>query len=218
MNITDDSTMAQALKALWQKHAGVPEEGTEDAGRWEVLRRAAAAQGEGVAFDEWVLEQEARLDERGMLIDIRNAERRQAAAMEQIADAVEAQRLNHVASLTVGELMAALQPLMDGEADAGDDYAELDVETHEDTDAGRTDHYTLLLEDGMRATVTTWHDDGGTGAYVMAPVDDLFAPNPQALHDLASRFRAYAKAFDNLAELWDADRRTGVIPTVESVR
>ena len=82
MNMSDDSTMSpvQALKALWQKHAGVPEEGTEDAGRWEVLRRAAAAQGEGVAFDEWVLEQEARLDERGMLIDIRNAERRQAAA------------------------------------------------------------------------------------------------------------------------------------------
>ena len=71
MNMSDDSTLSpvQALKALWQKHAGVPEEGTEDAGRWEVLRRAAAAQGEGVAFDEWVLEQEARLDERGMLID-----------------------------------------------------------------------------------------------------------------------------------------------------
>lgn len=83
----------------------------------------------------------------------RDAERRQAAALEQIADAVEAQRLNHVASLTVGELMAALQPLMDGEADADDDYAELDTETHEDTNAGRTDYYTLLLEDGMRAHV-----------------------------------------------------------------
>lgn len=83
----------------------------------------------------------------------RDAERRQAAALEQIADAVEAQRLNHVASLTVGELMAALQPLMDGEADADDGYAELDTETHEDTNAGRTDYYTLLLEDGMRAHV-----------------------------------------------------------------
>lgn len=218
MNISDDSTMAQALKALWQKHAGVPEEGTEDAGRWEVLRRAAAAQGEGVAFDEWVLEQESRLDERGMLIDIRNAERRQAAALEQIAEAVEAQRLNHVASLTVGELMAALKPVMADTAEADDDYAELDVETHEDEAAGRTDYYTLLLEDGMRATVTTWKEDGSTGFYVGFPDDDLFASNPTALHDLADRFRSYAKAFDHVATLWDADRRTGVIPTKDAER
>lgn len=155
---------------------------------------------------------------KGNIGGVVNAISKQTEALEQIAQSVEAQRLNHVASLPVGELMDGVQALMDDTADAGDDYAELDVETHEDEAAGRTDHYTMLLEDGMRATVTTWHDDGGTGAYVMAPVDDLFAPNPQALHDLASRFRSYARAFDHLAELWDADRRTGVIPTVESVR
>lgn len=155
---------------------------------------------------------------KGNIGGVVNAISKQTEALEQIAEAVEAQRLNHVASLTVGELMAALKPAIADTADAGDDYAELDVETHEDEAAGRTDHYTLWLEDGMRATVTTWHDDGGTGAYVMAPEDDLFAPNPTALHDLATRFRAYAKAFDNLATLWDADRRAGVIPTKESER
>lgn len=143
---------------------------------------------------------------------------REVAALEQIAQSVEAQRLNHVASLTVGELMAALQPLMDGEADTDDDYAELDTETHEDTNADRTDYYTLLLEDGMRATVTTWQEDGSTGFYVGFPDDDLFASNPTALHDLADRFRSYARAFDHVAALWDADRRTGVIPTKDAAR
>ena len=205
----------EAMRGLWLEHGGEPDKELhpEDYGRYVAARMAEARRPDSRLsdFDAWARRERREQAKADDLHGVRGA-------LERIADAVEAQRLNHVASLTVGELMAALQPLMDGEADAGDDYAELDVETHEDTDAGRTDHYTLLLEDGMRATVTTWHDDGGTGAYVMAPVDDLFAPNPQALHDLASRFRAYAKAFDNLAELWDADRRTGVIPTVESVR
>lgn len=141
-----------------------------------------------------------------------------ADALEQLVSIAEACRLNHVESLTCGELMAALQPLMDDTADAGDDYAELDIETHEDDAAGRTDHYTMLLEDGMRATVTTWEEDGSTGFYVGFPADDLFASNPTALHDLADRFRSYAKAFDHVATLWDADRRAGVIPTKDAAR
>ncbi|WP_196799997.1 hypothetical protein [Bifidobacterium sp. AGR2158] len=213
----------QALKALWQKHAGVPEDGTEDAGRWEVLRRAAAAQGEGVAFDEWVLEQEARLDERGMLIDIRNAERRQAAALEQLAEAVEAQRLNHVASLTVGELMTALKPLTADTADAADvwaDYVELDDETHENPEAGRVDHLTVLFDDGgLRGTVTTWAEDDTTAFYLMGDGDAIMMPNPDALHDLADRYRTvYAAALDHVADLWEARRDAGDIPTAESRR
>ena len=134
---------------------------------------------------------------------IGNAQAEQTAALERIAAALE---------------RAHPKQLVDDTADAGDDYAELDIETHEDEAAGRTDHYTMLLEDGMRATVTTWEEDGLTGFYVGFPDDDLFASNPTALHDLADRFRSYAKAFDHVATLWDADRRTGVIPTVESVR
>lgn len=205
----------EELRQLWLAHGGAPDEtrDPEAHGRYMAARMAEARRPDSrlSEFDEWARrerqEQEAADDLHGVRV-----------ALEQIVEVAEACRLNHVASLTVGELMAALQPLMDDTADAGDDYAELDIETHEDEAAGRTDHYTMLLEDGMRATVTTWEEDGSTGFYVGFPDDDLFASNPTALHDLADRFRSYAKAFDHVATLWDADRRTGVIPTVESVR
>lgn len=205
MNISDDSTMAQALKALWQKHAGVPEEGTEDAGRWEVLRRAAAAQGEGVAFDEWVLEQEARLDERGMLIDIRNAERRQAAAMEQIADAVEAQRLNHVESLTCGELMDGVN------LDSDPKTEELNAEG-----ATRTSYIRLAIEDLGFGLEVRNYDDGPVEAYADATAEWKFR-SPADVHALASAFRTkYAYMLDMVATTWAQRIADGTIPAAEA--
>lgn len=206
MNMSDDSTMSpvQALKALWQKHAGVPEEGTEDAGRWEVLRRAAAAQGEGVAFDEWVLEQEARLDERGMLIDIRNAERRQAAALEQLAEAVEAQRLNHVASLTVGELM-------DGVNFDSDTQSE-QVPQHDTV----TSYVRLGLDDmGLGFDVRAINDEPAE-CYGDATAEWHFT-SPDELHELASAFRTrYAAAIDMVATTWAQRIADGTIPAREA--
>lgn len=205
MNISDDSTMVQALKALWQKHAGVPEEGTEDAGRWEVLRRAAAAQGEGVAFDEWVLEQEGRLDERGMLIDIRNAERRQAAAMEQIADAVEAQRLNHVESLTCGELMDGVN------LDSDPKTEELNAEG-----ATRTSYIRLAIEDLGFGLEVRNYDDGPVEAYADATAEWKFR-SPADVHALASAFRTkYAYMLDMVATTWAQRIADGTIPAAEA--
>lgn len=207
MNMSDDSTMSpvQALKALWQKHAGVPEEGTEDAGRWEVLRRAAAAQGEGVAFDEWVLEQEARLDERGMLIDIRNAERRQAAALEQLAEAVEAQRLNHVASLTVGELMDGVN------FDSEPKPEELNAEG-----AKCTSYVRLAIEDFGFGLEVRAYDDGPVEAYGDATAEWSFR-SPEDVRALASAFRTkYATLLDMAAERWERGLRNGSIQTGEA--
>lgn len=204
MNISDDSTMVQALKALWQKHAGVPEEGTEDAGRWEVLRRAAAAQGEGVAFDEWVLEQEARLDERGMLIDIRNAERRQAAALEQLAEAVEAQRLNHVESLTCGELM-------DGVTFSSEAF-------HEHDGTGETLHsyVRFALDDmGLGFDVRAINDEPAE-CYGDATAEWHFS-SPDELHALAAAFRTkYAYMLDMVATTWAQRIADGTIPAPEA--
>ena len=203
----DDSTMSpvRALKALWQKHAGVPEEGTEDAGRWEVLRRAAAAQGEGVAFDEWVLEQEARLDERGMLIDIRNAERRQAAALEQIADAVEAQRLNHVESLTCGELMDGVN------LDSDPKTEELNAEG-----ATRTSYIRLAIEDLGFGLEVRAYDDGPVEAYGDATAEWSFR-SPEDVRALASAFRTkYAYMLDMVATTWAQRIADGTIPAVEA--
>lgn len=148
---------------------------------------------------------------------------REVEALEQIAQALEAQRLNHVASLTVGELVAALNPLMADTADAADvwaDYIELDDETHENPEAGRVDHLTVLFDDGgLRGTVTTWTEDDTTAFYLMGDGDAIMMPNPDALHDLADRYRTvYAAALDHIADLWEAGRDAGDIPTEESKR
>lgn len=148
---------------------------------------------------------------------------REVEALEQIAQSVEAQRLNHVASLTVGELVAALNPLMADTADAADvwaDYVELDDETHENPEAGRVDHLTVLFDDGgLRGTVTTWTEDDTTAFYLMGDGDAIMMPNPDALHDLADRYRTvYAAALDHIADLWEAGRDAGDIPTAESKR
>ena len=191
----------EAMRELWLEHGGEPDKELhpEDYGRYMAERMAEAKRPESrlSEFDEW-----ARVErrEQGAADDLRGVR----VALERIADAVEALALNHVESLTCGELM-------DGVNFDSDTQSE-QVPQHDTV----TSYVRLGLDDmGLGFDVRAINDEPAE-CYGDATAEWHFT-SPDELHELASAFRTrYAAAFDMVATTWAQRIADGTIPAREA--
>lgn len=129
---------------------------------------------------------------------------REVEALEQIAQAVEAQRLNYVASLTVGELMDGVN--LDSDPRVEDLNAD---------GATCTSYIRLAIEDFGFGLEVRNYDDGPVEAYADATAEWKFQ-SPADVRALASSFRTkYATLLDMAAARWEQGIRGGSIQPAE---
>lgn len=130
---------------------------------------------------------------------------RQVEALEQIAEALEAQRLNHVESLTCGELMDGVN--LDSDPRVEDLNAD---------GATCTSFVRLAIEDLGFGLEVRNYDDGPVEAYADATAEWKFQ-SPADVRALASAFRTkYATLLDMAAARWEQGVRNGSIQTGEA--
>lgn len=154
-------------------------------------KKSPTADAELAALEDWEWETRMRI--------------REVAALEQLAEAVEAQRLNHVASLTVGELMDGVN------FDSEPKTEELNAEG-----AKCTSYVRLAIEDFGFGLEVRAYDDGPVEAYGDATAEWSFR-SPEDVRALASAFRTkYATLLDMAAERWEQGLRNGSIQTGEA--
>lgn len=154
-------------------------------------KKSPTADAELAALEDWEWETRMRI--------------REVAALERIAAALEAQRLNHVASLTVGELMDGVN------LDSDPKTEELNAEG-----ATRTSYIRLAIEDLGFGLEVRAYDDGPVEAYGDATAEWSFR-SPEDVHALADAFRTkYAYMLDMVATTWAQLIADGTIPAREA--
>lgn len=189
------------MRRLWLEHGGEPDKELhpEDYGRYVAARMAEARRPESqlTEFDEWARRERREQDEAEALNGIRDA-------LEQLVEVAEACRLNHVESLTCGELMEGVT--FSSEA------------FHEHDGTGETLHsyVRLALDDmGLGFDVRAINDEPAE-CYGDATAEWHFT-SPDELHALASAFRTkYAYMLDMVATTWAQRIADGTIPAVEA--
>ena len=192
----------EALRGLWLAYGGEPDKELhpEAHGRYMAARMAESKRpGSRLSeFDEWARKERREQDTADDLHGVR-------VALEQLAEAVEAQRLNHVASLTVGELMDGVN--FDSEPKTEEMNAE---------GATRTSYIRLAIEDFGFGLEVRAYDDGPVEAYGDATAEWSFR-SPEDVCALASAFRTkYATLLDMAAARWEQGVRNGSIPAAEA--
>lgn len=129
---------------------------------------------------------------------------REVEALEQIVEVAEACRLNHINSLTCGELMEGVTFSTEAQ--------------HEDVGTGETLHsyVRLALDDmGLGFDVRSINDEPAE-CYGDATAEWHFQ-SPDELHALAAAFRTkYAYMLDMVATTWAQRIADGTIPAVEA--
>lgn len=191
----------EALRNMWLAHGGAPDEARdpEDYGRWLAARMAEAKRPDSrlSEFDEWCRRERREQEAAEALNGIRDA-------LERIVEVAEACRLNHVNSLTCGEMFEGVTFSTEAE--------------HGDTGTGETLHsfVRLALEDmGLGFDVRAINDEPAE-CYGDATAEWHFS-SPEELHALASAFRTrYAAAIDMVASEWAKRIADGTIPAREA--
>ena len=189
------------MRRLWLEHGGEPDKELhpEDYGRYVAARMAEARRPESqlTEFDEWARRERREQDEAEALNGIRDA-------LEQLVEVAEACRLNHVESLTCGELMEGVT--FSSEA------------FHEHDGTGETLHsyVRLALDDmGLGFDVRAINDEPAE-CYGDATAEWHFS-SPDELHALADAFRTkYAYMLDMVATTWAQRIADGTIPAKEA--
>ena len=173
---------------------GEIDKNTEDGLRAWAIRNVMAAKMGTTADDELADLETWEWDTRMRI--------RTVDALERIADAADAYRLNHVESLTCGELMEGVTFSTEAQ--------------HEDVGGGETLHsfVRLALDDmGLGFDVRAINDEPAE-CYGDATAEWRFT-SPDELHELASAFRTrYAYLIDLVADEW-ARRAGDTIPAAE---
>lgn len=119
-----------------------------------------------------------------------------ADALEQLVEVAEACRLNHVESLTCGELMEGVavsgpNPTIDGQY-----VVNPEIEFH----------------DGLYANGGVFRDKDGKSWFALDVDQELKAANPQELRDIAKLFRtSFAGVLDFAAREWDKQLAAGEV-------
>lgn len=192
----------EAMRQLWLAHGGAPDEtrDPEAHGRYMAARMAEARRPDSrlSEFDEWARRERREQDEAEALNGIRDA-------LEQLVEVADACRLNHVESLTCGELMEGVT--FSSEA------------FHEYDGTGETLHsyVRLALDDmGLGFDVRAINDEPAE-CYGDATAEWHFQ-SPAELHALASAFRTkYAYMLDMVATTWAQRIADGTISGAEDV-
>lgn len=191
----------EALRGLWLAYGGEPDKELhpEDYGRYMAARMAEARRPDSQlsAFDEWARRERREQDEADDLHGVR-------VALERIVEVAEACRLNHVESLTCGELMEGV---------SFDTDTQSEQVTQHDT---VTSYVRLGLDDmGLGFDVRAINDEPAE-CYGDATAEWHFS-SPEELHALASAFRTrYAAAIDMVATTWAQLIADGTIPAPEA--
>ena len=197
----NNSNYFEELRQLWLAHGGAPDEtrDPEAHGRYVAARMAEARRPDSrlSEFDEWARRERREQDAADDLHGVRGA-------LERIADAVEAQRLNHVESLTCGELM-------EGVTFSSEAFHEYDG-----SNETLNSYIRLALDDmGLGFDVRSINDEPAE-CYGDATAEWHFQ-SPDELHALAAAFRTkYAYMLDMVATTWAQRIADGTIPAVEA--
>lgn len=192
----------EALRGLWLAYGGEPDKELhpEAHGRWIAARMGEERRPDSrlSEFDEWARRERREQDEAEALNGIRDA-------LEQLVEVADACRLNHVESLTCGELMEGVT--FSSEA------------FHEYDGTGETLHsyVRLALDDmGLGFDVRAINDEPAE-CYGDATAEWHFQ-SPAELHALASAFRTkYAYMLDMVATTWAQRIADGTISGAEDV-
>lgn len=192
----------EAMRQLWLAHGGAPDEtrDPEAHGRYMAARMAEERRPDSrlSEFDEWARRERREQDTADDLRGVRGA-------LEQLVSIADACRLNHVESLTCGELMEGVT--FSSEA------------FHEYDGTGETLHsyVRLALNDmGLGFDVRAINDEPAE-CYGDATAEWHFQ-SPAELHALASAFRTkYAYMLDMVATTWAQRIADGTISGAEDV-
>lgn len=197
----NNSNYFEAMRELWLAYGGEPDKELhlEDYGRFMAARMAEARRPDSrlLEFDEWARRERREQDAADDLHGVRGA-------LERIVEVAEACRLNHVESLTCGELMEGV---------SFDTDTQSEQVTQHDT---VTSYVRLGLDDmGCGFDVRSINDEPAE-CYGDATVEWYFT-SPDELHELASAFRTrYAAAIDMVASEWAKRIADGTIPAREA--
>lgn len=191
----------EALRRLWLAYGGEPDEELhpEDHGRYMAARMGEARRTDSrlSEFDEWA-RRERR--EQGAADDLRGVR----VALEQLVEVADACRLNHVESLTCGELM-------EGVTFSSEAFHEYDG-----SNETLNSYIRLALDDmGLGFDVRSINDEPAE-CYGDATAEWHFQ-SPDELHALAAAFRTkYAYMLDMVATTWAQRIADGTIPAAEA--
>lgn len=197
-----NSNYFENLRELWLAYGGEPDKELhqEAHGRWIAARMAEARRPDSrlSEFDEWARRERREQAKADDLHGVRGA-------LERIVEVAEACRLNHVESLTCGELMDGVN------FDSEPKTEELNAEG-----AKCTSYVRLAIEDFGFGLEVRAYDDGPVEAYGDATAEWSFR-SPEDVRALASAFRTkYATLLDMAAERWERGLRNGSIQTGEA--
>ena len=197
-----NSNYFENLRELWLAHGGEPDKELhpEAHGRWIAARMGEERRPDSRLsdFDEWARVERREQEAAEALNGIRGA-------LERIVEVAEACRLNHVESLTCGELMDGVN------FDSEPKTEELNAEG-----AKCTSYVRLAIEDFGFGLEVRAYDDGPVEAYGDATAERSFR-SPEDVRALASAFRTkYATLLDMAAERWEQGLRNGSIQTGEA--
>lgn len=197
-----NSNYFENLRELWLAYGGEPDKELhpEAHGRWIASRMAEARRPDSrlSEFDEWARRERREQAKADDLHGVRGA-------LERIVEVAEACRLNHVESLTCGELMDGVN------FDSEPKTEELNAEG-----AKCTSYVRLAIEDFGFGLEVRAYDDGPVEAYGDATAEWSFR-SPEDVRALASAFRTkYATLLDMAAERWEQGVRNGSIQTGEA--
>lgn len=197
----NNSNYFEELRQLWLTHGGAPDEtrDPEDYGRYMAARMGEERRPDSrlSEFDEWARRERREQDAADDLHGVRGA-------LEQLVEVAEACRLNHVESLTCGELMEGVSFDTDTQSEQ--------VPQHDTV----TSYVRLGLDDmGLGFDVRAINDEPAE-CYGDATAEWHFT-SPDELHELASAFRTrYAAAIDMVASEWSQRIADGTIPAREA--
>lgn len=190
----------EALRRLWLAYGGEPDKELhpEDYGRFMAARMGEARRTDSQLseFDEWARRERREQDAADDLHGVRGA-------LERIVEVAEACRLNHVESLTCGEMFEGVTFSTEAQ--------------HEDVGDGETlNSYVRLGLDGVGFDVRSINDEPAY-CYGDATAEWHFQ-SPAELHALASAFRTkYAYMLDMVATTWAQRIADGTISGAEDV-
>lgn len=189
------------MRRLWLEHGGEPDEKLhpEDHGRYVAARMAEARRPDSrlSEFDEWA-RRERR--EQGAADDLRGVR----VALEQLVEVADACRLNHVESLTCGELMAGVT------------FSSEAFHEYDGSNETLNSYIRLALDDmGLGFDVRSINDEPAE-CYGDATAEWHFQ-SPDELHALAAAFRTkYAYMLDMVATTWAQRIADGTIPAKDA--
>lgn len=197
----NNSNYFEELRQLWLAHSGAPDEtrDPEDYGRYMAARMAEARRPDSrlSEFDEWARRERREQAKADDLHGVRGA-------LERIVEVAEACRLNHVNSLTCGEMF-------EGVTFSSEAFHEYDG-----SNETLNSYIRLALDDmGLGFDVRSINDEPAE-CYGDATAEWHFS-SPEELHALASAFRTkYAYMLDMVATTWAQRIADGTIPAAEA--